>query len=273
MPARSTSPTPYADINALLNTLLSDVQMILGGLFVGMYVHGSLANGDFDPQRSDIDFVVVTTDDLPGEMVAALEAMHASIAVSNLKWATNYEGSYIPQHALRRYDPDRTLHPAVRVDGSFGVDRHGSEWVIQRHVIREQGIVLAGPAPQTLIDPVPANDLRRAALGVLREWWAPQLRAPFRLHNSEYHAYAVLTMCRVLYTLEFGTVASKPQAARWTQKRLGGRWVGLIDQALSWQHGVELDGLNEVLDFIRYTLERSEHFAIPSDEASGILGS
>jgi hypothetical protein len=121
-------------------------------------------------------------------MLPALEAMHARITANGLKWATKLEGSYIPQQALRRYDPTHAQHPALRVDGSFGADGYGSDWVIQCHVVREQGIVVAGPAPQTLIEPVLPNELRQAALATLHEWWSPQLHDPVRLHSSEYQA-------------------------------------------------------------------------------------
>jgi len=36
---------------------------------------------------------------------------------------------------------------------------------------------------------------------------------------------------------------------------------------LAWQHGAPLDSLSETLDFIRYTLELSQQFEIPTDEA------
>jgi hypothetical protein len=265
MSTHATHPTPYPDVNALLHVLLSDVQTILGNRFVGMYLYGSLAGGDFDSQRSDIDFVVVTADELPDEMLPALEAMHARIAASGLKWATKLEGSYIPQRALRRYDSAHAQHPWLGVDGHFGVEHLGSDWVIQRHVIREQGVVVAGPAPQTLIDPVQSNDLRRAVLGTLREWWSPMLHDPARLHSREYQAYAVLTMCRMLYTLQHGTVVSKPVAACWAQESLGERWAALIERALAWPRGAQPDNMNETLDFVRYALERGQQFEITTD--------
>jgi hypothetical protein len=259
MPAHLTHPTPYPDVNVVLLMLLSSVQTILGNHFIGMYLYGSLAGGDFDPERSDIDFVVVTTDALPDEMVPALEAMHARMSASGLKWATKLEGSYIPQYALRRYDPSDAPCPQIN-EGSFYVARHGSDWVIQCHTLREHGVMVAGPAPQTLIDPVQPDDLRRAVMGILHEWWAPMLHAtrPARLQSSEYQAYAILTMCRALYTLQHGTVVSKPVAARWAQETLGERWAALIERALAWRHDAPLDELNETLDFIRYTLERGQ---------------
>jgi hypothetical protein len=261
-----THPTPYPAVNAVLHVLLSDVRTVLGNHFVGLVVHGSLASGDFAPPRSDVDFVVVTADGLPDEMLPALEAMHARITASGLEWATKLEGSYVPQQALRRYDPTRAHHPSLRVDGSFAVDHHGIDWVVQCHVLREQGIALAGPAPKALIDPVRPNELRRAALATLHEWWSPMLRDPARLHSSEYRAYAVLTMCRALYTLQHGTVVSKPVAARWTQEKLGERWTALIERALAWPGGAQSDDMDETLGLIRHTLERSQQFETPTPE-------
>ena len=89
---------------------------------------------------------------------------------------------------------------------------------------------------------------------------------PARLQSSEYQAYAILTMCRALYTLQHGTVVSKPVAARWAQETLGERWAALIERAAAWRHDAPLDELNETLDFIRYTLERGQRFEIPADK-------
>jgi len=72
------------------------------------------------------------------------------------------------------------------------------------------------------------------------------------------HSYAVLTMCRALYTLQHGAVVSKPVAARWAQAALGERWAALIERASAWRPGAQSDHLDETLDFIRYTLERGQ---------------
>jgi predicted nucleotidyltransferase len=254
--------TLYPDVNAVLQLLHAQVQSVLGDSMAGMIVHGSLAAGDFDPQRSDVDVLVITAAELPPEMLPALAAMHARLTASGAHWATKLEVSYIPLAALRRHDPAHAHHPALRVDGSFGVDGHGSEWIIQRHIIREKGIVIAGPPPDTLIDPVLPDDLRRAVVVLLQEWWAPQLQDQHRLRNCEYQAYAILTMCRMLYTLQEGAIVSKPVAARWAQHEHRERWAGLIQQALAWQPAMSLDRLDDTLALIRYTLERAEAFAV-----------
>jgi len=249
-----TNPTPYSDVNAVLRLLLTSVQAALGDQFVGMYLHGSLASGDFDPERSDIDFVVVTAGRLPDAINSALAALHTRLIDSGLSWATKLEGTYFPQQVLRRYAPTDALYPSIN-EASFYMGGHGSDWVIQSHILREQGIVLAGPAPRSLIDPVAPDDLRRAMRELLRDWWAPMLHDTARLWSDEYQAYAILTMCRALYTLETGAIVSKPVAAHWAQAALGTRRAALIERALAWRPGMPLDVLDETLDMIQYTLE------------------
>ncbi|MBP7593384.1 MAG: nucleotidyltransferase domain-containing protein, partial [Chloroflexi bacterium] len=72
-------PTPFQDVNALLRALLSGAQAILGANFAGMYLYGSLAGGDFNPDSSDVDFVVVTAVPIPADWLPALEAMHEGL--------------------------------------------------------------------------------------------------------------------------------------------------------------------------------------------------
>ena len=258
MPDAPAYPTPHLAVNAVLSALSADVQAILGQHVVGMYLGGSLAAGDFDPQRSDIDFVVVTVDELPDPTISALAAMHARLAAGGSKWGAELEGSYFPRRALRRYDPAHARYPHIERGGGLSVEQHESDWVIQCHILREKGVAIAGPAPRTLIDPIGPGDLRQAVLGILRAWWAPMLHDSIRLHDSRYRAYAILTMCRIHYTLRHGTIVTKSAAARWAQRALGERWAALIDQALAWPRGAQPDNLNETLDLIRYTLDSSQ---------------
>jgi hypothetical protein len=258
VPGDEVWPTAYPEVNGALHALLAGVQSVLGDLFVGLCIHGSLTGGGFEPGRSDVDFCVATDGPLPASLLPALEAMHERLAASGIPWTDKLEGSYIPLRALRRYDPANAHHPALRVDGSFDVDHHGIDWIIQLHVMREHGIAMAGPPPWTLIDPIPPDDLRHATLGILHAWWVPQLADHTRLCTAEYRAYAVLTMCRILYTVEHGTVVPKAEAAQWALKALDGEWAPLVERALAWRHGMALDALEDVLDLIRYTVQRAE---------------
>lgn len=246
-------------MNKVLDRLLSGVEGILAERFVGMYLYGSLALGDFVPERSDIDFLVVTDNELSDDLVSELCLMHEGIAADGSRWSRELEGSYIPKASLRRYDPANARHPHIDREGTLQVEQHDSDWVIQRHVLREWGVTLAGPPPHTLIDPISQDDLRAALVALMRGWWGPMRHDPFRLRHSDYQAYAVLTMCRVLYTMQHGTIVSKSVAARWAQEALAARWRPLIERALAWpQGGRGADDLAETVELIDYALARCE---------------
>lgn len=250
-------PTPYPQINNLLYLLLSNVRRALRDQFVGLYLYGSLSGGDFDETTSDVDFVVVTRDEITGEHVPRLRAMHAEIAASGLKWAPKLEGSYISRAALLRYNPDDAPRPQYN-EGEFFVAPHGSDWIIQRHILREQGVVIAGPPLKPLIEPVTPGELRRAVVDVLQGWWQTHILAqPSALKRPGYQPYAVLTMCRSLYALEQGEIVSKPAAARWAIESLGAEWTPLIERALAGRADLSGSSLHKTMALIRFTLERA----------------
>jgi predicted nucleotidyltransferase len=258
----TSQPTLDPEINLLLQTLLRGVQSALESYLAGMYLYGSLASGDFDPLRSDIDFAVATYGELPDKRVTALRELHTRLASSELHWAAKLEGAYVPLEALRRHDPRGALYPQVN-EGQFYLARLGSDWVIQRHILREQGVVVFGPHPRPWIDPVSPDELRQSVRAILREWWAPMLVDPAHLHRADYQVYAILSMCRARHALQHGEIISKPAAARWAQQVLSDplqarpqskAWIGLIADALAWYPGESFDHFDAILEWIRMTL-------------------
>ncbi len=240
-------------VDPLLEKLLHAAQAALGGQFLGLYLHGSLAVGDFNPATSDIDFVGVTSGPLAEPEIKSLEALHTRLLAADPKWAYQLEGSYIPAADLRRYDPLNGPYPSVH-EGRFYLARHESHWILQRHILRKQGVILAGPGLRDLIDPVSAEDLRGALGQFLREWWLPLLDHPARLAGDDYQAYAVLTMCRMLYTFENGVIASKPVSARWAQAAFPAQ-AELIQRALDWPEK-PLERVAEIRALIRFTARK-----------------
>jgi hypothetical protein len=222
-----------------------------------MYLDGSLANGDFD-EASDIDFVVVTDQEVSGDLFSALQAMHDRIATLDTPWAMHLEGSYFGQESIRRYDPAQAMHPNFEWGRGERLKMvyHDLSWLVHYWILRERGITMAGPPPHTLIDPVSPADLRQAMLSVLPAMATDILHAPEQIAAREYQSYIVLTVCRMLYTLENGAVASKPAAAAWAQQALAKRWQPLIKRALVGRHhpdetATEKD-VKETLKFIGY---------------------
>lgn len=230
---RPDGPTPHASVNAHLAALQSALRRTLGDRLLGLYLDGSLALGDFD-QDSDIDFVAVLDNEIVADSAqfAALQTLHDALAQLDTPWAVQLEGSYLSARAVRRHDPALVLHPNLERGAGerLKIAAHDAAWDVHRWVLRERGIVLAGPPTRALIDPVSPEQLRNA-MRAGRDWLRQLLTTPGQIASRGYQSYIVLTVCRMRYTLALGAVVSKPAAARWAQAELGEPWAGLIARA------------------------------------------
>jgi len=255
LPDRGSWPTPYPDVNTTLNELLVQVQEILGTHFIGLYLYGSLATGGFDYERSDIDFLVVTREELSDNLVSDLETMHTNIYESGPEWTTKFEGAYIPIDAMRAYSPTGPACPLVNKK-EFLVARPESNWVINRHILYTSGMVVTGPPPQSFIDPVPPEELKEAVLTLLGSNWAHFLRKG-DFTGTGHQPFVVLTMCRALYTLENAAVASKKRSVEWLITNSDRKWTKLINQAIAWHYGDPPGDIKQTREFMQYVFKQA----------------
>ena len=222
--------TVFPELNRLLRELVARVESIFGDRFVGAYLTGSFALGAAD-LHSDCDFLVVVTGRLTALQEGALRELHDEIPTRPGYWAHNLEGSYAPRADLE------TL--AALDEQWLYVNRGWREMQWSTHcntadarwTLRERGITLAGPEPLQLVAEVPADVVRRA-MRPLIENFLPDLFSWINFDTAWAQRYAVATLCRMLYSLETGEVASKPAALEWAKEALAPAWHDLIAQAL-----------------------------------------
>src|SRR5262249_14677294 len=89
--------------------------------------------------------------------------------------------------------------------------------------------------PESFVPPITREVLFRALereVGYLREEICTKPDSEWR-DVPYYRVYAVLTLCRILYSLKKFTVVSKPRAARWALKHLPVEFGAIIVQALN----------------------------------------
>lgn len=259
-------PTPYADVNAVLYGFRKHLRAILGKHFRGMFLTGSLALGDFDPHTSDIDLIVLTDATLSADVVEALREMHDRFDTGNSPWAGKIEAVYIPPEALHPHSVSPALYPQVEKGGPLFIAPLESGWIFHCYILREHGVTVAGPPVRPLSDRVDSDDMRRAAAPIAEQWLEQARHDPtwlIWLHERKHQAFVILTLCRLLYTLDSGLVASKLAAARWAEQALGPRWATLIARSLIEQHGSgetpESDRADTIA-FVQYTVDRFQHW-------------
>ena len=259
--------TPYPELNAVLEELVTSVQATLSDAFVGACLQGSFAVGDFDP-HSDVDFIITVRDELCDDQVTALQAVHRRIYQLDSEWAQHLEGSYFPAAVLR--DPhQRGTRLWYLNHGSQSLVRsdHCNTLVV-RWVVRERGIVLAGPSPATLVDPFHADALRREIAGTIRDWGREILDEPERYRNRFYQGFIVLNYCRMLHDLIEGRPGSKRAGAEWAKRTLDPGWSALIDRAwngrpnpaVSVREPADAADFESTLTFVRFIVQESERY-------------
>lgn len=85
------------EVNEILGKLKFEVKEILDEQFIGMYIHGSLALGDFNPESSDIDFIVVTVGELQERTILALQNCIKALLIAILYGLKDLKAHLFPK--------------------------------------------------------------------------------------------------------------------------------------------------------------------------------
>jgi Domain of unknown function (DUF4111)/Nucleotidyltransferase domain len=196
-----------------LNGLVRDLQRVLGDALVGVYLHGSLALGCFNPALSDVDLLVVTKAPLsPGERDALAPLL---VAGGRIEGSFLVEASLTPWRHPAPYDlhftwPARLVGPGEDHDLAAHIT-----------VTRHAGIALLGPPPSDVFPGVPWHDYEDSLRRDLA--WSGK-------HGTE--LYAVLSPARIWATLTERAVHSKSSGAAWALEHAPAEFRPLLERAL-----------------------------------------
>ncbi len=264
----------YPELASVLQRFVASVQNALGTNFLGAYLVGSLATGDFDLD-SDVDFLILTNAELGDAEVKSLRTIHVDIHSLGCYPAEHLEGSYLSTDLLNRADLVGVERFWYVDNGSTSLERsvHDNQWHV-RWILRERGITIVGPDPKTLMHPIPPEALRIEAVNALqrlKSHFVAEIDQPLGWFNMRFgQSFAVLTSCRMLHTCQTGTVQSKLSAVRWAEQSLDRTWCELICKAWTERIGVrfgskvrqpaETNLVHETAKFIAYAQSLGETF-------------
>jgi len=253
-------PTPYPNVNAVLEILLQRQQAIFGDKLIGLYLYGSTALGAFTDSISDLDLLAALTSDLTPVEAAAIEQMHAKIVTELPEWDNRIEVQYYSVHALATYKTER--HPMGNISPGepFHIIEAGAEWLVNWYFVQTYGLVLYGAPAVDIIPPLSEQDF----IDAVREhilMWREYINDLSEWHGSQ--AYAIMTMCRGLYTVTHREHVSKQKSADWG---IGAypQWAELIRNAIVWrqaQHDPTARypaSLAETRRFVAFMIEEME---------------
>lgn len=224
------SHTPYPDIDVILEDLLERLQEVLAPELAGVYLSGSLVWGDFDKTISDLDLLAVLSSEADTITFSALERMHSDFALKHPDWFDRIEVHYVLnmtlRHPLKPSGKMLVISPGEPLNKKPGTKHYLMNW----YLVQEQSVTLYGPEPKSLIAAISQEvyfENVKLHANSWQTWIAEQ-------SHIKAQSYAILTMCRAMYSLKFAKQSSKKQAAQWAQKTYP-QWTKLIQDALEWR--------------------------------------
>jgi hypothetical protein len=235
------------EVTNLIDALLAGVHATLTDNLLGVYLRGSLAIGDFDPETSDVDVIVVTNDPVSDSQFEALRQTHDRLRALPNRYAASLEAAYVDAASAKRFVTGQK-HPTITSHNPFRWERFESNWVLDIWMARERSPAIYGPNPKSVFGPISEEQLREAAANRLREWAKWATRVPKKDHawfaERAHQAYVIETICRALHTAASGTVPTKPAAVAWALDSVPEQWHPLV--RWSQQHGMD-DEMDEMM--------------------------
>lgn len=242
----------------LLNGFVEESKNILRDNLAGIYLHGSLVMGCFNPQKSDIDLIVVVdrplTDSVKRaymDMVVGYNALgptkgiEMSVVLSQVckpfVYPTPFELHFSKAHLeWFKKDPDDYIR---RMNGT------DKDLAAHFTVINKRGRCLYGAPIQEVFAEVPSDDY-------MDSLWYDIEGAPEEI--TENTMYLALNLSRVLAYEEEGLVLSKREGGEWALDHLPAQYRPLIADAMrEYAEGAEIAFDNDLARrYAEYVVKR-----------------
>ena len=222
-----------------------------GEALTGVYLHGSAVMGCFQPERSDLDLILVAEDSVPDE--AKLIFMERAVELNAEAPAKGLEFSVVRRAVCKpfTYPTPFELHfsnmhlDAYRKDPiQYVAQMRGIDKDLAAHftVLNTCGAVLYGEEIPDVFGPVPRADYFDSIWNDVEDARNEIVRDP---------VYFTLNLCRVLAQARDGLVLSKRSGGEWGLQNLPEEQRPVIQAALeSYKTGQPMGRYeNELLDF------------------------
>ena len=223
---------PTRQMDGLIEEFVERSKSILRDDLVGVYLHGSAVMGCFNPEKSDVDLIVVVNRPMPDpvkraflEMVVDLNAqgpakgIEMSVVLREVcepfVYPTPYELHFSAGH-LAAYSED----PEGYIRRMQGDDK---DLAAHFTIIRARGRCLYGAPIEDVFDQVPRRDYLDAL-------WYDVENASEEIVS--YPMYLSLNLARVLAYGSEGLILSKKEGGAWALDRLPPEYRPLIRDAL-----------------------------------------
>jgi predicted nucleotidyltransferase len=224
-----------AEARLQASDLASRLHAFLGEALVGVYLHGSIVLGGFNPELSDLDVLAVarrrTTVEEKRRLIEILA--DASGHPAPLEFHLLDQADLRPWQYPTPFDfhYSDVWRDALRADPAEALGRQGPfdpDLAAHLTVVRRHGVTLGGPPPAEVFPDVPWDDYVDSLVRDLRST---------RSTGKPLPAYRVLSPARIWATLATGEIQSKDSGAAWALDSIRADLRPLLADALARYRG------------------------------------
>ncbi|MBE5107142.1 DUF4111 domain-containing protein [Bacillus thuringiensis] len=201
-------------------------EIFLDEKIVGVYVYGSTALGAFHIETSDVDFVTVIKDYVNEAEKQQLVELHKKLSNSTL--GKRMDGMYIPLADLGKYNDEMNEY-VYCADGKADIgywDINAVTW----WTLKNRGITVIGKEAEDLPFQIQWDDVVNTMKYNVEHYWSEKAKRPYLFFIEEWVESAVVTMGRILYTLENKTIVSKDRGLQYLLERSAKEWEPLLKE-------------------------------------------
>lgn len=225
----------------LLNEYRHLIFSLLGSKVYGIYLYNSIALEDFDSVKSDIDFVTVLNDRLNDYELKKIELIHQRL-IDMFDYAHKMEGMYLLRKDLNKSNSEIEKYPYF-AEGNLVIGYYDFNNVT-RWVLKNYGVEIMCPSRETLEINIKWEDMIATMEYNLFNYWESKIVSnKIQDKSDEFIEWAVLTISRIIYTLNEKKIGSKCQSGQYILEKYPGKWDELVTEALV----IRKDNLEESL--------------------------
>jgi hypothetical protein len=250
-----------ASIYPLLNEYRKQLTYLYGEKIVGIYVYNSIALGAYEEDKSDIDLLIIIKKEFQEEEREQLRVLHQQLG-KKYKLAKRMEGMYIKQRDIGKVN--ETIEPYLFFTGTkLHKKGHYDLNFVTWHTLQHHGLILHGSPIHHLYIQVTDEQLLSTMTYNLQTYWGNKAKKKLIFLFDEWVESAVLTLCRIMYTIDKKKVTSKLDAAIYTEQHVEVAFQLLIQEAIRIRtndsapsyYASKIQRAKEVRRFIMYVIE------------------
>lgn len=217
-------------IRELIYEFRRKLEELIPDKLYGLYLYNSVAMGNFEPEYSDIDFIVLLKDYLTEKELLKLADLHKRLG-EDFTYGKVLEGMYLQYTDLGKSNQAMKPYPYAKVAQLYKKGHYDINavtwWSMKTYTMEIDSPQLKEKLNNynwsNVIDTMDIN---------INNYWTKKLENKALFLEDLWVEFGVVTLSRIIYTLEENSMTSKTKACHYILGK-SNQWDDILNEALA----------------------------------------